>query len=144
MKPPLIDAVTATLAELGDELADAQHGPIDPQLRSELARLSAATRVALARVAQSHAAAEDAIAAKRRRVAQLAAANKAAIQAKQSPPAAPEKSVPPPVAPIDPTLGRRTAAALLARQPKPPRRETNEPVGSVLDHWDWSPRPRDQ
>lgn len=139
MKPPLIDAVAATLAELGDELTAAQHGPIDPAMRAEFARLAAAAKATLGRAHQSHAAAAESIAAKRERVQAMAAANQAAIKAKQNPPPAEPPEPQSPTPPIDPALGRRLAAELLARQAA--RQPIARPIaGSVLDDWDWTTR----
>lgn len=140
MKPPLVNAALASLSELARELAAAQQGPIDPVMRSELARIAAATETAHGRVGESHQAATESITAKRKLVKDLAAANKAAIRAKRAP--AQKVNAPsdkPAVAPIDPALGRRLAAELLARQASRHGQASGTRHGSVLDDWEWAP-----
>lgn len=133
-----VNTVLKTLDVLHHDLTAAQHGPMEPRLRSELTRLAQATAHSSAELADAHQAAAVQIAAKKKAAAALAAANKAAIAAKQAAAQQPVATPSPPARPpIDPTLGKLLADELLGRQPS---RTTHKPLKhgrGVLDAWDW-------
>jgi hypothetical protein len=133
-----LNTVLKTLDVLHRDLTAAQHGPMEPRLRSELTRLAKTTANSSAKLADAHQAAAGQIAAKKEAAAALAAANKAAIAAKQAaaqqPAAIPPKPVTPP---IDPTLGKLLADELLGRQPNRTTPEPPKHNRGVLDAWDW-------
>ena len=134
-----LNTVLKTLDVLHRDLTAAQHGPMEPRLRSELTRLAKTTAHSSAQLADAHHAAAGQIAAKKEAAAALAAANKAAIAAKQA--AVQQKPVKvspqPATPPIDPTLGRLLADELLARQPNRTTAEPPKHNRGVLDAWDW-------
>lgn len=134
-----INTVLKTLDVLHRDLTAAQHGPMEPRLRSELMRLAKTTSHSSAQLAEAHHAAAGQIAAKKEAAAALAAANKAAIAAKQA--AAQQKPAPSPAAPatspIDPMLGKLLAEELLGRQPNRTTPESPKHNRGVLDAWDW-------
>lgn len=134
-----INTVLKTLDGLHRDLTAAQHGPMEPRLRSELTRLARTTAHSSAQLADAHQAAAGQIAAKKEAAAALAAANKAAIAAKQA--AAQQKPAPSPAEPaaqpIDPTLGKLLADELLGRQPDCTTPEPPKHSQGVLDAWDW-------
>lgn len=134
-----IDSVLKTLDELHRDLTAAQHGPMEPRLRSELSRLAKSTTHSAVQLAAANQAAIGQISAKKEVIAALAAANKAAIAEKQAAVKSKQDSeTPQSVAPlIDPTLGQLLAAELLGRQPKPAMPEPPKHHKGVLDEWDW-------
>ncbi|TWT97784.1 hypothetical protein Pla108_19360 [Botrimarina colliarenosi] len=139
--PNVIATVLESLNGLRQELKAAQHGPMDPRLRSELARLTVANETCVANLALGHQSAAEQLAAKKTLAAQMAAANKAAIQQKKE--AATRKADKPaaaaPEPPVDPLLGSLLAKELLARQCQgEATASVNQNVG-LLDDWNWTP-----
>lgn len=134
-----LNTVLKTLDGLHRDLTAAQHGPMEPRLRSELTRLATTTAHSSTQLAEAHQAAAGQIAAKKEAATALAAANKAAIAAKQA--AAQQKPAPSPAEPatppIDPRLGKLLADELLGRQPNRTMPEPHKHSRGVLDAWDW-------
>lgn len=133
-----LNTVLKTLDVLHRDLTAAQHGPMEPRLRSELTRLAKTTAHSSTQLAEAQQAAASQIAAKKEAAAALAAANKAAIAAKQAAAQQPAATPPQPATPpIDPTLGKLLADELLGRQPNRSAPEPPKHNRGVLDAWDW-------
>lgn len=130
--------VLETLAELQTDLSAAREGPMNPKLRSELARMAAATEKSLTQIGASQQAAMATFAAKQEKAAQLAALNQQLVAQKKAALAASQTKAKQaqPLPAIDPTLGQRLGEELLGRQQRDGSSDANASSLGLLDDWD--------